>query len=49
MYSENTGRDLIEIGVHATMYKVYRVVTKILVVDVIILLLLPFFLCSLAG
>ena len=44
MISENERRDWIEVGVQATMYKVYQVVTKILVVDVIILLFLPIFL-----
>ena len=44
MISENERRDWVEVGVQATMYKVYQVVTKILVVDVIILLFLPIFL-----
>ena len=48
MYSENAGRDLIEIGVHATMAKVYGSVTAILVVNCIIQLVLMLFTSSVA-
>lgn len=43
MISENVKRDLIETGVHGTMAKVYGVVIKILVANVIVQLVLFFF------
>ena len=43
MISENERRGLIEIGSNATLTKVYWVANKILVVDLVIILVLPFF------
>lgn len=43
MISENERRDWIEVGVYATISKVYGVVTKILVANVIVHLVLFFF------
>lgn len=43
MISENERRDWIEVGVHATLAKVYWVVVKILVVSIIIFVALIFF------
>lgn len=43
MISENVERNLIEIGVHGTLAKVYEVVVKILVVNIIAQLVLVFF------
>lgn len=43
MISENVERNLIEIGVHGTLAKVYEVVIKIIVVNIIAQLVLIFF------
>ena len=43
MISENVERNLIEIGAHGTLAKVYGVVVKILVVNIIAQLVLFFF------
>ena len=43
MISENVERNLIEIGVHGTLAKVYGVVVKILVANIIAQLVLVFF------
>lgn len=43
MISENVKRTLIETGVHGTMAKVYEAVTKILVANAIVQLVLLFF------
>ena len=43
MISENERRDWIEVGVHATISKLYGVVTVILLVNSIICLAIPLF------
>lgn len=43
MVSENVKRDWIEVGVHATLSKVFDVVTAILVVNIIVCLAILFF------
>ena len=43
MISENARRDWIEVGVHATLAKVYGLVTKILVVNILINVAFLFF------